>query len=228
MLHLACVQTSLIGESSKYGNSSTTEIRTRPSFKELLAKYENEGAAEKQKGWSDEAKDTKSTSTCSEQSDPRTHQGNCVVMPHSGPVTPWFWPYPCYYIPLDYSRMYMQPYYIQYPSIYPSCIPQRPISNNLVEKDLNCNKEGEKDVKKNSKYLQPRWCLSGLSHSQKRRLQHLRRVTYEKSSAPGHTSSDLTLGSPTSHPSTINFSSYGPEDALQLLWPLYYLGPHRT
>ena len=47
MLHLACVQTSLTGESSKYGNSSTTEIRTRPSFKELLAKYENEGAAEK-------------------------------------------------------------------------------------------------------------------------------------------------------------------------------------
>ena len=104
-------------------------------------------------------------------------------MPHSGPVTPWFWSYPCYYIPLDYSRMYMQLYYIQYPSVYPNCIPQRPISNNLVEKDLNCNKEGEKDVKKNSKYLQPRWCLSGLSHNQKTRLKHLRRVTYEKSLA---------------------------------------------
>ena len=69
----------------------------------------------------------------------------------------------------------MQPYYIQYPSIYPNCIPQRPISNNLVEKELNCSKEGEKDVKKDSKYLQPRWCPSGLSHTQKRRLQRLRK-----------------------------------------------------
>ena len=47
----------------------------------------------------------------------------------------------------------MQPYYIQYPSMYPSYISQRLISKNLVEKDLNCSKEGEKDVKKNSKYL---------------------------------------------------------------------------
>ena len=30
------------------------------------------------------------------------------------------------------------------------------------------------DVKKDSKYLQPRWCPSGLSHTQKRRLQCLR------------------------------------------------------
>ena len=69
----------------------------------------------------------------------------------------------------------MQPYYIQYPSVYPSCISQRLISNNLVRKELNYNKEGEKDVKKNSKYLQPRWCPSGLSHTQKRRLQRLRK-----------------------------------------------------
>ena len=32
--------------------------------------------------------------------------------------------------------------------MYPNCIPQRPISNNLVGKDLNCSKEGEKNVKK--------------------------------------------------------------------------------
>ena len=67
----------------------------------------------------------------------------------------------------------MQPYYIQYPSIYPSCISQRPISNNLIKKDLNCSNESEKNVKEDSKYLQPRWCPSGLSHTQKRRLQHL-------------------------------------------------------
>ena len=52
--------------------------------------------------------------------------------------------------------------------MYPNCISQRPITNNLVEKDLNCSKEGEKDVKKNSKYLQPRWCPSDLSHTQKK------------------------------------------------------------
>ena len=69
----------------------------------------------------------------------------------------------------------MQPYYIQYPSIHPSCILQRPISNNLVGKDLSCSKEGEKDVKESSKYLQPRWCPSGLSHTQKRKLQRLRK-----------------------------------------------------
>ena len=59
--------------------------------------------------------------------------------------------------------------------MYSSCISQRPISNNLVENDLNCSKKGEKDVKENSKYLLPRWCPSGLSHTQKRRLQHLRK-----------------------------------------------------
>ena len=95
-------------------------------------------------------------------------------MPHSEPITPWFCPYPYYYTPLDYSMMYIQPYYSQCPFMYPSCISQRPISNNLVEKDLNCNKKGEKDVKKNSKYLQPRWCPSDLSYTQKRRLQRLR------------------------------------------------------
>ena len=117
---LTGVQTGLTGASSKSGNSSTAQIRTRPSFKELLAKYEKEAVAQKQKGQPDKAKGTKLTSTSSEQSDPHPHQGNCVVMPQSGSVTPYFWPYPCYYTLLDYSRMYMQPYYIQYPSIYPS------------------------------------------------------------------------------------------------------------
>ena len=69
----------------------------------------------------------------------------------------------------------MQSYYIQYSSTYPSCISQRPISNNLIEKNLSCSKEGEKDVKKDSKYLQPRWCPLALSHTQKRRLQCLRK-----------------------------------------------------
>jgi hypothetical protein len=42
-------QTGLTGASSKSGNSSTTEFRTRPSFKELLAKYEKGEVVQKQK-----------------------------------------------------------------------------------------------------------------------------------------------------------------------------------
>src|SRR6185503_16957516 len=59
-------QTGLTGVSSKSGNSSTVGNRTRPSFNELLAKYEKEGTVQKQKEHPDEAKDTKSTSTSSE------------------------------------------------------------------------------------------------------------------------------------------------------------------
>ena len=74
--------------------------------------------------------------------------------------------------------MHMQSYYIQYPSIYPNhASPQRPIvaSNNLVKKGVDCSKEVEKSAKQDSKYLQPRWCPSGLSHTQKRRLQRMRK-----------------------------------------------------
>ena len=104
---LTGVQTGLTGALSKSGNYSKAENKARPSFKELLTKYEKEGALQKQKGWLDEDKDIKSTSTSSEQSDTRSHQGNCVVMPHSEPVAPWFWPHSCYYTPLDYNRMHM-------------------------------------------------------------------------------------------------------------------------
>ena len=55
--------------------------------------------------------------------------------------------------------------------------PQRPIvvNNDLVKKDIDCSKADEKDAKQDSKYLQPRWCPSGLSHTQKRRLQRMRK-----------------------------------------------------
>jgi len=48
----------------------------------------------------------------------------------------------------------MQSYYIQYPSIFPSCVSSRLIvnSNNLVKRDLNCSKESEKSIKQDSKY----------------------------------------------------------------------------
>ena len=63
-------------------------------------------------------------------------------------------------------------------SIYPSSdSPQRPIvaSNNLVENDFDCSKEGEKSMKQDSKYLQLRWYPLDLSHTQKRRLQRMRK-----------------------------------------------------
>ena len=72
----------------------------------------------------------------------------------------------------------MQSYYIKYPSIYPNHdSPQRPIvaSNNLVKKDVDCSKEVEKSAKQDSKYLQPRWFPSDLFHTQKRKLQHMRK-----------------------------------------------------
>jgi len=69
----------------------------------------------------------------------------------------------------------MQSYYIHYPPIYPSYASQRPISVNLVKKDIDCSKECEKGIKQDSKYLQLRWCPTGLSHTQKRRLQWMRK-----------------------------------------------------
>ena len=72
----------------------------------------------------------------------------------------------------------MQSYYIQYPSIYPNhASPQRLIvaSNNLVLGDIDFSKADEKSGKQDSKYLQPKWCPSGLSHTQKRKLQRMRK-----------------------------------------------------
>ena len=79
--------------------------------------------------------------------------------------------------------MYMHPYFIQYSSIYPSYgVSQRPIvaSNNLVKSKPNCSKEGEKYIKQDNKYLQPWWCPSGLSHTQKRKLQQMREESMEQ------------------------------------------------
>jgi len=133
---LTYAHTGLIGASSELGCSTKAKIRIRPSFKELLAKYQKKGAAQEKKRLN-KAKNTKPSLKHCEQLDSRSHQGNCAVVPYSfdKPVVPWFWSYPGYYTSLDYSRIHMQLYFIQYPSIYPSCgTSQRPISNNLVKK----------------------------------------------------------------------------------------------
>ena len=62
--------------------------------------------------------------------------------------------------------------------MYPNhALLQRPIvaTNNPVKQDVDYNKENEKSKEQDSKYLQPRWCPSGLSHTQKRRLQRMRK-----------------------------------------------------
>ena len=68
--------------------------------------------------------------------------------------------------------MHMQPYIIQYPSTYPNCdSSQRPVvtNNNLVKSKFIDSQEGERNKKQDNNCLQPRWCPSGLSHTQKRR-----------------------------------------------------------
>ena len=72
-------RTGLTGTPSKSGNSSKN--KTRPSFKELLAKYEKEGTAQKRR--SSKVKDMKSSTKLQEQSS----QGNYTSS--SGPIAPW-------------------------------------------------------------------------------------------------------------------------------------------
>ena len=72
--------TGLIGAPSKSGNSS--KIKTRPSIKGLLAKYEKEGSAQRHKGPPSEVKDTGSSSRHQEQSSQDNYTSS------SGPIAP--------------------------------------------------------------------------------------------------------------------------------------------
>ena len=56
---LTGAKTGLIGAPSEPANSSGAKNKRRPSFKELLTKYEKEGIAQKQKGKLNKAKDSK-------------------------------------------------------------------------------------------------------------------------------------------------------------------------
>ena len=57
------LETGLTGSSGSVVENPSNKSKARPSFKELLAKYEKEGAAQKQRRWSNKVKDVKSTST---------------------------------------------------------------------------------------------------------------------------------------------------------------------
>ena len=76
-------KTGLTGVPSKVGNSSGTKDKNKPSFKELLAKYEKNGATQKQKEPSNKVKDTKPSSKRQEQSG----QGNYASS--NEPIAPW-------------------------------------------------------------------------------------------------------------------------------------------
>jgi hypothetical protein len=75
--------------------------------------------------------------------------------------------------------MYKNSYMIQYSVAYSNYNAlQRPIvcNSNLVKNNVCTTiKQGENSNKKNAKELRPRWCPSGLSHNQNRRLQRLRK-----------------------------------------------------
>jgi hypothetical protein len=139
-----------------------------------LAKYKREGATKDQSNQPIGAKGVKA---------PPRHKGihhqrgNFSQYPFVGSVMPSSWYYPCYYSPADYSSMYMNSYMIQYPVTYSNYNAlQRPIvcNSNLVKNNVCTTiKQGVNSNKQNAKEMQPRWCPSGLSHTQKRRLQRL-------------------------------------------------------
>jgi hypothetical protein len=70
---------------------------------------------------------------------------------------------------LDYANLHMRSYMIQYPPTYVNHGSiQRTIGldNNLVGSASINSKRGHKDSDE-SKYSQPRWCPSGLTHTKK-------------------------------------------------------------
>ena len=80
--------------------------------------------------------------------------------------------------------------------MYPNhALLQRPIiaSNNPVEQDVDCSKENEKSKEQDSKYLQPRRCPSGLSHTQKRRLQRMRKKETMEQQVEGEPTKSIAI-----------------------------------
>ena len=67
-------KTGLTGAFRESGSSSRS--KTKPSFKELLAKYEEQGVIQKKEKRSGEAKDVSSSSKLQEQSVCYSHQSN--------------------------------------------------------------------------------------------------------------------------------------------------------
>jgi hypothetical protein len=180
---LTGVQTGLTGASGrsdrcfqKGSRCSKPKKKARLSFNELLAKYKRKEATKDQSNQPSGAKSVKATPR---RKGSHHQRGNFSQYPFLESIMPSSWYYPWYYSPADYSSMYMNSYTIQYPVAYSNYNAlQRPIvcNSNLVKNNVCTTiKQGENSNKQNAKEMQPRWCPSGLSHTQKRRLQRLRK-----------------------------------------------------
>ena len=85
------LETGLTGPFRSFGKiSRNNKKKGRPSFKQLLAKYEDKGATQRQKEQSDQAKDAKPSSKSREQSASPLQQGNSTFAPYlfGEPVAP--------------------------------------------------------------------------------------------------------------------------------------------
>ena len=89
---LTGLETGPTGPSGISKKNSRNNKKERPSFKQLLDKYEEKGATQKQKKRLDQAKDTNPSSEHREQSASHVQQGNNAFAPYSfgGPIAPWF------------------------------------------------------------------------------------------------------------------------------------------
>jgi hypothetical protein len=136
-----------------------------------LAKYKREGATKDRSNQPSGAKSVKATPR---RKGSHHQRGNSSQYPFVGSVMSSSWYYPWYYSPADYSSMYMNSYMIQYPVAYSNYNAlQRPIvcNSNLVKNNVCTTiKQGENSNKQNAKEMQPRWCPSGLSHTQKKEV----------------------------------------------------------
>ena len=86
---LTGLETGLTGPSGSSAKIPSNKSKARLSFEELLAKYDREGAVQKQKRRQNKVNDIKPSLKHQEQSDSYSSQGN-----------------PCY-MPLKYSMMHM-------------------------------------------------------------------------------------------------------------------------
>ena len=83
-------RTGLHSHSESSGKNSRNNKKKRPSFKQLLTKYEEKGATQKQKKRPDQAKDTNSSLEHREQSASPLQQGNNTFAPYlfGEPIAP--------------------------------------------------------------------------------------------------------------------------------------------
>jgi len=111
-------KTSLTSLSGNFVKSPRHKKKERPSFEELMAKYEIKGAVQKLKSRPHSTRDANSPLRHRGQQGSHQQRGNCdaALYPFVGSNMPLSWPYLGYYTSSDYNSMYMRPYIISYPN----------------------------------------------------------------------------------------------------------------